>query len=96
MEKTPITQAIEKLQEFKKELDLDSNCDSNYDSALNDAIVVLTELLPKEKEVIEKAFEDGFCDGIQVPQKINRTAYGYFEQNYTQTPLTSNQRKRDK
>lgn len=83
MEKTPIVQAIENLQQFKKELDLDSNCDSNYDSALNDAIVVLEELLPKEKEVIINSYEEGFINGMQ---NIVKPSENYFNENYTQQP----------
>lgn len=96
MEKTltPIAQALldaDTLIEqnpYKKLGDRDSYSQyrEGYNDAMGDIIDRLQNLLPKEKEVIEKAFEDGFCDGIQVPQKINRTAYEYFETNYIQTP----------
>ena len=78
--KTPITEAIEKIKFAQKHIISNTQYAQGYDGGLSDCINVLTELLPKEKEVIEKAFDDGFSDaGLSF---LNGQTY--FNETFTQ------------
>lgn len=86
---TPIAIAIEKLKESAEFINADdSREDRYYQSGLKEAIEVLTELLPQEKEMVEKAESDGFTDAWELTVKGGKNKYKnaqqYFEENYTQ------------
>jgi len=73
MEKTPIAEAIEKICEHEKMHD--------YAISTESMRIILQELLPKEKEMVEKAYDDGFNSyEFNYFQKANE----YFNENYTQ------------
>jgi len=96
MEKTPICQAIEKLKSYiqddvdfiaKYEKDATPYYHNDYVRAMdaveqtNTHISILTELLPKEKEMVEKAYDDGWTN---CNQKKFDGSERYFNENYTQ------------
>ncbi len=77
MEKTPIAEAIEKLNSLKKQA-----VHPDYEYGLIVATRILTELLPKEREVIEKVWEDAraFELGVNAFKNFD----DYYKTTYTQ------------
>jgi len=80
MEKTPIAEAIEKLQNTQATISEKSPYAVGYNGALIDCIVALKKLLPKEKEMIEKAVNSTIAPNIKHP----KFGAQYFNENYTQ------------
>jgi len=73
--KTPLALAIEKLEEATIE----------YPISINRMKRILTELLPKEKEVIENAFDKGYENGADA--YLEESIYhgsNYFKKQFTQ------------
>jgi len=84
MEKTPIAEAIEKLQNTQATISEKSPYAIGYNGALIDCIIVLKKLLTKEKEMVEKASEYILTDvGVNV-NMAKKIAQDYFNQNYEQ------------
>lgn len=80
---TPIAIAIEKLKESANFINADdSREDKYYQSGLKEAIAVLIELLPQEKEMVEKAWDNG--DFRQSTNMHINNSKTYFTENYTQ------------
>ncbi len=75
-QKTPLLEAIEKI----KLMNLASK--NPYETfAYATAVGILTELLPKEKEVITDTYDDGYVNGMQDRKP---SSLDYFNKTFTQ------------
>ena len=55
---TPMQEAIETLKEAQKHITSKTEYSKGYNLALDDITSLLTELIPKEQQVIEDAFNE--------------------------------------
>jgi hypothetical protein len=88
--KTPITEAIEKMQKHYQQgetLENKTEREIGYSMCLKHSIHILTELLPKEKEVIEKSYIAGGdyarCCSL-ISKDIKESSKTYFNETFTQ------------
>lgn len=84
-QKTPLAELREKVIYYKKEHFKNSRNDETKN--IVDAILAVilsdcNELLPKEKEVIEKAYVDGCLENIDLTQPIDYEKY--FKETFSQ------------
>lgn len=57
---TPMQEAIQIFKDAQKHIISNTEFAKGYDGAITDVITNLEKLLPKEKQVIEDAYDDGF------------------------------------
>jgi hypothetical protein len=82
--KTPITEAIEKIKFAQKHIISNTQYAQGYDGGLSDCINVLTKLLPKEKEVIEKAVDETNQKWRSSQVEVILNGRQYFNETFTQ------------
>ncbi len=72
-QKTPLAEAIDAINSLAMD-----------DKTIKQCLFILTELLPKEKEVITDTYDDGYVNGMQ-----NRkpSSLDYFNETFTQKQI---------
>lgn len=83
---TPIQQTIENIEEYGR-IDIFGPrdiYDRGYLAGLDRATAILNSLLPKEKEIIKKIFQDGYTDCFINSKSLN-SKYESPEDYYNQT-----------
>jgi hypothetical protein len=85
--KTPITQAIEKIKFAQKHIISNTQYAQGYDGGLSYCINVLTELIPKEKEVMKDFYLTACIEYSQTETALEsdiKEFETYFNETFTQ------------